>query len=74
MAETMAAPVDFLENVAHLRLPPWADGRLQELMDANNEGQLSDDDREQLADLVEWSESLSLLRAQAFHVLGTRPT
>jgi hypothetical protein len=73
MPDTIAAPIDLVQAVAHLRLPPWADQRLQQLMDANNEGQLTLDEREQMAELVEWSESLSLLRARALHVLGTRP-
>lgn len=72
MTETVAAPVDLLEGVAHLRLPPWANNRLQQLMDANNEGRLSSSDRELLADLAEWSESLSLLRAQALQALKNR--
>jgi hypothetical protein len=59
--------------VGRLRLPAWADRRLQELMDRNTDGELSDDEREQLESLVEWSESVSLIRAEALHLLGTAP-
>lgn len=74
MSAMIEAPVDLMEAVAHLRLPLHADRQLQRLMDANNNGNLTPSDREQLADLVEWSESLSLLRAQALHLLGERPS
>lgn len=73
MPDTVEAPVDFMEAVAHLRLPESADRRLQELMDANTEGRLSPAERGELESLVEWSESLSLLRARAMQVLGGRP-
>ena len=39
-------------------------------MDANNEGRLSAAERRELAALVEWSENVSLLRAQALRLLG----
>ena len=42
-------------------------------MDANNNGTLTVAEREQLASLVEWSESLSLLRARALRLLGEQP-
>jgi hypothetical protein len=42
-------------------------------MDRNNEGLLTDAEREELESLVEWSESVSLLRAEAFRLLGKRP-
>lgn len=73
MSATIEAPVDLVETVAHLRLPPKEDARLQGLMDANNNGTLSEAEREQLASLVEWSESLSLLRARALRLLGEHP-
>ncbi len=73
MSATIEAPVDLVESVAHLRLPPKEDSRLQELMDANTNGSLTAAEREQLASLVEWSESLSLLRARALRLLGEQP-
>lgn len=69
MAAMIEAPVDLMQAVAHLRLPPHADCQLQELMDGNTNGTLTAKEREQLKSLVEWSESLSLLRAQALHLL-----
>ena len=73
MSATVEAPVDLVESVAHLRLPPQEDRRLQELMDANTNGSLTAVEREQLTSLVEWSESLSLLRARALRLLGEQP-
>lgn len=73
MSATVEAPVDLVESVAHLRLPPKEDDRLQELMDANTNGTLTATEREQLESLVEWSESLSLLRARALRLLGEQP-
>ena len=74
MSAMIEAPVDLMESVAHLRLPPHMDRQLQDLMDANNNGVLTDEEREQLADLVEWSETVSLMRARALHLLGEQPT
>lgn len=73
MTTMVPAPAGWVESVSHLRLPPTADRRLQVLMDRNNEGQLSEADREELEALVEWSESISLLRAEALRLLGAAP-
>ena len=73
MSQTVEAPVDLVESVAHLRLPPGEDRRLQVLMDANTNGELTTAEREQLESLSEWSESLSLLRARALRLLEERP-
>jgi hypothetical protein len=59
-----------IESVAELRLPPRSDRRLQLLMDRNTNGLLTDEERDELEALVELSESISLIRAQASHVLG----
>jgi hypothetical protein len=74
MSATIDAPVELMEAIAHLRLPTRADRQLQDLMDANNNGALTDSERDELAELVEWSESISLLRARALHLLGEQPT
>jgi hypothetical protein len=70
----ISAPLDWVELVSDLRLPPKADRRLQVLMDRNTEGQLSDDEAADLEALVELSETLSLVRAEALHLLGRNPT
>jgi hypothetical protein len=62
-----------VEAVASLRFPPRADRRLQQLMDRNTEGLLSPEEKEELESWVELSESLSLVRAQALHLLGRQP-
>jgi hypothetical protein len=70
---TIDAPMDWVETVGNLRLPPKTDQRLQELMDRNNEGQLTESERADLEALVELSERLSLVRAKALHLLGRKP-
>ena len=73
MSATVPAPAGWVESVSRLRLPPQADRRLQDLMDRNTEGQITPADREELESLVEWSEAISLIRAEALHLLGTAP-
>lgn len=46
---------------------------MQELMDRNNEGRLTKEERAEMESLVEMSESISLVRAEALHLLGRRP-
>lgn len=70
---TIAAPLEFLETLVDLRFPQKADDRLQVLMDRNTEGRLAQAEREELESLVELSERLSLVRAQALHLLGRKP-
>ena len=69
----VSAPLDWVESVSALKLPPRSDRRLQELMDRNNEGRLTGEEREDLEYLVELSEELSLVRAEALHLLGRDP-
>jgi bacterioferritin (cytochrome b1) len=66
-------PRELAEAVVALRLTPKADQRLQELMDRNTNGLLSPSEREELEALAEMSESISLLRAKAFVLLGRKP-
>ncbi|MEQ8787781.1 MAG: hypothetical protein RIC55_15865 [Pirellulaceae bacterium] len=74
MSTTIDAPLEWVESVGALRLPPKTDQRLQELMDRNNEGQLTESERADLESLVELSEHLALVRAKALHLLGRNPT
>jgi hypothetical protein len=73
MSSTIPAPAEWVATVGELRLPIKADFRLQQLMDRNNEGQLSSLEREELEALVEFSERLSLVRAEALQLLGREP-
>ena len=73
MSSTIDAPLEWVESVGNLRLPPKADRRLQELMDRNNEGLLTEAERADLESLVELSERISLVRAEALHLLGRKP-
>ncbi|HZL34958.1 MAG TPA: hypothetical protein VFC78_06595 [Tepidisphaeraceae bacterium] len=69
----ISAPHDWVKLVSELRLPFKTDRRMQELMNRNNEGELSPAERVELESLVEVSETLSLVRAQAIHLLrGSR--
>ncbi len=73
MGTTVTAPIKWVETVGQLCLPSKADGRLRELMDRNNEGGLSVAERAELEALVEVSEQLSLVRAEALLLLGRKP-
>lgn len=73
MSSMIAAPVSWVEAVGKLHFPSKADRRLQELMDRNNEGLLDRSELEELEALVELSEQLSLVRAEALQILGKRP-
>lgn len=70
---TVEAPLEFVEALAALRFPEKTDAYLQGLMDRNTEGLLTEPERQELEALVELSERLSLLRAQALHLLGRKP-
>jgi hypothetical protein len=73
MGATVAAPVEWVETVSDLRLPPRADARVQQLMDRNTAGLLTEAEYAELEALVELSEQLALVRAQALHLLGRTP-
>jgi hypothetical protein len=73
MDSTIPAPTEWVATIGDLRLPSKTDTRLQQLMDRNNDGRLSAAEREELEALVELSERLSLVRAEALHLLGRGP-
>jgi hypothetical protein len=73
MVTTIDAPLQWVETIATLKLPDQADKHLQYLMDRNNEGKLTEQERTDLAALAELSELLSLVRAEALHLLGRKP-
>ena len=73
MSAVLEAPVEMIEAVASLRLPPKADHRMQILMERNNNGLLTPSEREDLEALVEWSEEMALVRARALSLLGRKP-
>jgi hypothetical protein len=73
MSTVIEAPREFLESLANLRFPPKTDSLLQELMDRNTEGRLSQAEREELDALVELSETMSLYRARALQLLERKP-
>ncbi len=71
---TIPAPPDWVDAVSQLKFPERTNRRMQSLMDRNNDGQLTESEREELASLVEMSESLSPVRAEALRLLGRKPT
>jgi hypothetical protein len=73
LSSTIDAPLEWVEAVGNLRLPPKANQRLQDLMDRNNDGLLTEAELTDLESLVELSERLSLVRAEALHLLGRKP-
>ena len=73
MPASIPAPAEWIESIGQLRFPNKIDRHLQQLMDRNNEGQLSPAEREQLDALVELSERISLVRAEALHLLKQQP-
>lgn len=73
MSTTIDAPIEWVENVGRLSLPARANERMQELMDRNNDGALNSAERADLESLVELSEVLSLVRAEALQLLGRDP-
>src|SRR3954470_4452234 len=68
----ISAPIDWVELVSKLRLPPRSDRRLQDLMDRNNDGRLSPGEREELESLVEVSETC-LSPAHAHSIFSGAP-
>lgn len=72
-ATTISVPQDWVESVTALKFPESTDRRLQELMDLNNEGRLNPTEQFELEALVEMSEELSLVRAQALRLLERDP-
>jgi len=73
MGTTVSAPLEWVESLNDLRLPPRANERLHQLMDRNTEGILTETERAELEALVELSETLALVRAKAFQLLGRKP-
>jgi hypothetical protein len=62
-------PLKLVQSVAALRFPEALNHRLQSLMNKNNNVPLTNEEKEILEYLVELSETLSLLRAQAIRLL-----
>lgn len=64
---------EVLDELASLRLPDRTIQKLQDLMDSNNEGQLTETERSDLESLVELSERIAILRGKALILLGRKP-
>ena len=70
MSAVISAPKNWVDSVSHLRLPPRSAKRMQDLMDRNTEGALGPLEQEELEALVEWSEEVSLIKAEAMNLLA----
>jgi hypothetical protein len=64
---------DWAKKIAAMEIPRATQARMQALMDRNNEGELTREERKELETLVEMSETFSLLRAKAMDFLRRRP-
>lgn len=73
MDSQISVSTRLLQDVASLQLPKPLDDKVQLLMARNNEGLLAAQERMGLAELVEWSDKLSLLQAVARNLLGQGP-
>ena len=73
MTATIPVPASWIQSIGDFRLPPQTDCHLQSLMDRNNEGLLQPSEKDELEALAALSEEISLLRAEALHLLGKRP-
>ena len=73
MSEVISAPQEWVEAIGELQFPESTDQLLQELMDRNNEGKLTSNEKSELTSLVDLSEKLALIRAEAFQLLGRKP-
>lgn len=69
MGVLITVPREALESLETFRFPPQLDRRLQDLMDRNNQGLLTDEKREELTGLVELSERMALHRAAVHRLL-----
>lgn len=70
MSGDVPAPRTLIESVAAVRFPAKTDERMTWLMDRHTDGRLTATERDELESLVELSESIALIRAQALRVLG----
>ena len=70
MSGSIEVPAEWVKAVGAFRFPEETDRRLRWLMDQNNDGALTAEQREELASLAELSEELSLLRGEALSLLG----
>ena len=73
MGDELKIPRQMLEEVAAFHIHAPTDKRMQDLMDRNNNGRLSQNEREELESLVAISEMISLMRAKALRFLGRKP-
>jgi hypothetical protein len=73
MNNVIPAPTEWVKSIGELRLPSTTNRYMQQLMDRNTEGQLTSTERGELEALVELSERLSLIRAEALQLLGQTP-
>ena len=72
--DMIPTPKDYLETLANMKFSQESNARIHELMSRNTEGQLTPQERKELASLASSSEDMSLVRARALLLLGRKPT
>jgi hypothetical protein len=65
MSHLVTFEIDVPETLHSLRLPPGVDQRLQSLLDRQDEGELTPEERREAEGLADLAELLSLLRLRA---------
>jgi hypothetical protein len=74
MTTFIEVPLDLMEAVAQLRVPPKTDELLQQLMDQKTSGSLTPAQLDLLEAFGELSVMICLFRARALHLLGQQPS
>ncbi|GEM_PF-6099611 len=63
---------ELLKELAEFKFPRATQRRLTRLLDLNNDGELSSEQRHELRALAELSEQIAILKGQAMLVLGRK--
>jgi hypothetical protein len=70
--DQVLAPRELLEQIVDMKVDPGMDARAQYLMDRNNFGQLSEDERAELAGYVAFNQRMTIARGLAMVALGRK--
>lgn len=73
MIEMMPVSKGWPEQAAEVRVDPAIDARIQDLMDRNNYGALSETERAELAAHVAANKRMTIFRGPATVALGRKP-
>lgn len=65
MSITIETPVELLREMAQFEFPPSTQEKLNQLMEKNTEGNLTEPEKKELRALVDINERVSIIKAQA---------